>query len=316
MLIKSADDKNSSIELLEKMLKARNIPEKTRDKVWIKLGNLRKGIKGEQDSAYEIDFYFGPRKGWMIIHDLRLECDGRKAQIDHLLINRFLEIYVIETKNFSTSIEITEQGEFNRKDANGISGIDSPIEQNQRHIEVLKAIFEKKKDKLPTRLGLTMKPEFKNVVLFSSVAVINRPKKFDTTAVIKVDQFKSWVDNAIDNDSPLNDVIKLAKVVSPETVLDLSIRLRALHKPSMPNYLAMFGLSEADLLEELQKVDLVESADNQARQASAKDAQDNWCFSCKDTIGRDVAQYCWDRKPRFGGRLYCRKCQKAFKSDK
>ena len=45
-----------------------------------------------------------------VIHDLRIECEGRVAQIDHLLIGRFLDIWVCETKNFSEGIAINEQG--------------------------------------------------------------------------------------------------------------------------------------------------------------------------------------------------------------
>lgn len=318
MLIKPADDKSGHIKSLERILGSRNLSRKTRDAVEKELSMLRAGIKGERDSAYEIDFYFEPRKGTMIIHDLRLECDGRTAQIDHVLINRLLEVYVIETKNFSASIEITEQGEFIRHDNNGSYGIASPIEQNQKHIEVLKAVFEKKKDKLPTRLGLTLKPEFKNIVLFSSTAIIKRPKKFDTTTVMKADQFKSWVDNDIDNDSRLNDLVKLAKVVSPETVLDLSIRLRALHKPLLPNYLAKFGLSEKDLLEQ-QEAEYTVHVENENetqpikyQEDSTREAQNNWCASCKAKVTPRVAEFCWGNKPRFGGRVYCMNCQKSY----
>ena len=252
----------------------------------------------------------------MIIHDLRLECDGRTAQIDHVLINRFLEVYVIETKNFSASIEINEQGEFIRHENNGCFGIASPIEQNQKHIEVLKAVLEKKKDKLPTRLGLILKPEFKNIVLFSSAAIIKRPQKFDTTSVIKVDQFKSWVDDDINNDSPLNDMVKLAKVVSPETVLDLSIRLRALHKPLLPNYLAKFGLSEKNLIKqkEAEYTGHIKSQTqrNKHQEDSAVTAQNYWCASCKAKITSEVAKFCWNNKSKFGGRAYCKSCQKSY----
>ncbi len=39
-----------------------------------------------------------------MIHDLRVQCNGRVAQADHLLIDRFLEIYVVESKSFRTKI--------------------------------------------------------------------------------------------------------------------------------------------------------------------------------------------------------------------
>jgi hypothetical protein len=51
-------------------------------------------------------------KNWVIIHDLRIEYGGLVAQIDHLLINRFLDFYVLETKHYSQGVKVTERGEF------------------------------------------------------------------------------------------------------------------------------------------------------------------------------------------------------------
>jgi hypothetical protein len=45
---------------------------------------------------------------------LRLEHNGRTAQIDHLLINRWMECYVLESKHFNAGLKITEDGEFMR----------------------------------------------------------------------------------------------------------------------------------------------------------------------------------------------------------
>ena len=57
-----------------------------RKKIEQEIRNIQSGSKGEAEAAYEIEFYYGASKNWMVLHDLRLECDGRVAQIDHLLI--------------------------------------------------------------------------------------------------------------------------------------------------------------------------------------------------------------------------------------
>ncbi len=62
---------------------------------------VRSGIKGEEEAAYHINFALKDSKTWVAIHDLRLKCNGRVAQMDHLLIDRFLELYVIESKGLS-----------------------------------------------------------------------------------------------------------------------------------------------------------------------------------------------------------------------
>jgi len=311
MLLKPADDKSEQINLLESLSKASNIQNASRDRICKELFMLKAGIKGEQDSAYEIDFYFGKSKNWMVIHDLRLECDGRVAQIDHLLISRFLECYVVETKNYSTSIEISEKGEFTRTDDARSFGIASPIEQNNKHIEVLRSMFEKLADKLPKRIGIKLMPEYKNIVLFSKAAQIKRPVKFDTSSVMKAEQFKSWIDEDRNNPSPsVKDFIQVAKVVSSETITDLGLRLVARHKPIIPDYYAKFGLTESDLS--------VQQESNKYEVASAIQINEKildknyWCASCRAKITERAAKFCWDNKQRFGGRAYCMSCQKTY----
>jgi hypothetical protein len=72
----------------------------------------------------------------------RIECDGRVAQIDHLLINRVLEFYVCESKRFGEGIAINDQGEFTAFYNGRACGVPSPLGQNRRHIAVLGASAE------------------------------------------------------------------------------------------------------------------------------------------------------------------------------
>lgn len=62
---------------------------------------MRADIKGENEAAYEIDFHFKNHKNYIVLHDLRLEVNGRAAQIDHILLDRTLVAYVLETKHFN-----------------------------------------------------------------------------------------------------------------------------------------------------------------------------------------------------------------------
>ena len=47
----------------------------------------------------------------MTIHDLRLEVDGRVAQINHLIIDRVLTIWVCESTHFSEGVAVDDFGE-------------------------------------------------------------------------------------------------------------------------------------------------------------------------------------------------------------
>lgn len=176
MLIKAIDDKTKDIDALKLLAARPDTSADTRKKVEQEIRNIQSGIKGEAEAAYEIEFYYGASKNWMTLHDLCLECEGRVAQIDHLLINRFLEIYVCESKRFAEGIAVTEQGEFAAFHGGKAYGIPSPFEQNKRHMAVLESVFKCGQVAPPKRFGITVSPTLNGLVLVSKNARIGRPK--------------------------------------------------------------------------------------------------------------------------------------------
>ncbi|MBI5444124.1 MAG: NERD domain-containing protein [Deltaproteobacteria bacterium] len=179
MLLKGADDKGRAVAELKGLVAA--APAGIRSKIEQELRLVQAGIEGERESAYLIDFDFRNRKNWIAIHDLRLEHGGRVAQIDHLMMNRLLECYVLETKHFTSGMKVTEDGEFLRWNdfRKTYGGMASPLAQNERHMAVLRDVFGE--ICTPTRLGVQITPSFHSIVLVSPKARIDRPKKFDTS---------------------------------------------------------------------------------------------------------------------------------------
>lgn len=106
----------------------------------------------------------------------------------------------------------------------------SPLEQNERHIQVLKDVMGSLV--LPERLGIRIAPSFQSYVLVESTARIDRPKRFDASRVIKSDQLKRTIWREIDSENPLIGMFRTAaKIVSAETVESVARQLAALHKP-------------------------------------------------------------------------------------
>lgn len=308
MLIKSADSKESQTAILQSLLSHERVPSEKKPLIERELRNLSIGIATESKAAFEIDFYAAPSKNLVVIHDLRLEIGGRVAQIDHLLINRMLEVYVLETKTFGTGLSINDRGEFSTFYEGREVGIPSPVEQNARHISVLRDAF--KEIGLPKRLGITLQPSFNSVILVSPKAIINRPKttSFDAS-IIKLDQFFSWYNEKL-NEMKLKDAVDILKVCSSETVKSLGEKLLSLHKPGRVDYVKKFELGPALLSKEpiVQRhadrdINIASNADKN------KEATQYFCASCKGSIATVVAKYCWNNKSRFGGKAYCRACQ-------
>lgn len=232
MLIKEADDQSAQLDRLERIAagtgpKARQAADELRRR--------KAGVKGERDSAYLIDFEYAQSPNWAVIHDLRLEHGGRVAQIDHLLINRWMDVYVLETKHFHAGIKITEEGEFLRWNnfRRTYEGMASPLEQNERHIKVLREVMAE--IELPTRLGVRIPPAFQTFVLIGPDARIDRPRGFDTARVVKADQLKKAIWRDIDNENGLIGLVRFAaKIVSSETVEFVARQLAKLHRPLSP----------------------------------------------------------------------------------
>jgi hypothetical protein len=242
MLLKKSDNKQREIAELEALVSASSGPVKTR--IESELRNVRAGIKGEQESAYLIDFHYASKDKWIVIHDLRSEIAGRVAQIDHLLLNRMLDEGYWKTKHFHSGLKITEDGEFLRWNSfkGTYVGMPSPLAQNERHLAVLKDAFNS--IEMPSRLGLRLSPTFYCRVLISAPSRVDRPKKFDTAQVIKADVLVDKIRNEIDGESALTAIGSVAKMVSADTLAEIAQRLVALHRPIQINYRKMFGRTD------------------------------------------------------------------------
>jgi len=330
MIIKEADDKKSQIAILQNLLNRSDCPPDTRKKIEQEIRNIHTGIKGEDEAAYEMKVHWGESKNWMVIHDLRIEYGDLVAQIDHLIVNRWLEIWVCESKHFSEGVAINEHGEFSAFFGSKPYGVPSPVAQNNRHILILKRLFDSGAVKLPTRFGFTIKPDLKSLVLVSKNARIGRPEvKVDgVDCVIKNDQLFQAIDKAVDaNNNPL----MMAKVIGPDTLEAVCRDIAKQHKPISFNWHAKFGLSAispmsssapapASASNDVQAAVQVKPAtqppeNNSAPSASTttegdKPKQKLICASCSAPVLYSVAKFCWFNKTKFGGKIYCMDCQK------
>ena len=224
MLIKAATDRSQDLETLQALLESPGISASTRTLIDKEIRKIRAGAKGEAEAAYEIEFHHKASRNWAVIHDLRIEHQGRVAQIDHLLINRWLEIWVCESKHFSEGVAINEQGEFTGFFAGRPYGVPSPLEQNRKHVAVLRAVLGSSFIQLPTRLGLTLMPAVLSVILVSKGARISRPKtkRDGIERVIKSDQLRDLIERRVNEESAATTLLSMGKLVSPETLEDLA----------------------------------------------------------------------------------------------
>jgi hypothetical protein len=280
MIIKQPDDKSMYVDELEKLQLMAG--EERRQQIERELRILRAGIKGEDEAAYLINFHYGTSNKTAIIHDLRVEIDGRVAQIDHLLIHRTLNVFALESKHFNAGVKITDNGEFLRWNPvrRIYEGMASPIEQNQRHIEVLRDAVAK--IEMPTRLGVRLTPVFHSYILVSPNARIVRPPKFDTSKVIKADALATAIETQFDKAGFFDVLGSASRVVSVETLEDIAKRLTALHQPAQFDYAARFGMSGAHRAASGQEYQSYQCRACDGIQLSIQHGRYGYYFKCQD----------------------------------
>jgi hypothetical protein len=200
--------------------------------------------------------------------------------------------------------------------------MESPIEQVQRHVSVLKDVFATRQAVLPHRFGVQLKPTLKSLVVVSKRGRISRPAAgsqvdgLDT--VVKSDQIVSKMIKTSDQAGTRETFVALTKVVSSETLENLARQIVALHKPLRIDWAARFGLSPeppatllVDRLEvHPQQLELTKSSNVVPIGSTVRAV----CAACGRAASGAVVGYCRANALLFGGRIYCVSCQRRVTS--
>lgn len=328
MLLKSADDKAKRVALLKELQRSPLLD--LSQKKWLRdeLMRLRRGLQGERESAHYLDQYFKGGENHVVLHDLRFVIDGEVTQIDHMIINRSGHIFLLETKNYACNLVINDHGEFTAEYENARFGIPSPVEQSCRHERVLARLLERL-----DIVGRTQKlPDFHHVVMLHPKATIERPpaKAFDTTNVIKADQFPSWHKKFADTIG-VGGVFKAAmNMRSRDTIKEWGEKLMRQHRPgdlmALPDFMRPHEPVKAapPPVKPLQKVEdrglPIQPATTRQPSPIAADepieerpVKKLICAQCGVKISYPEGKFCWNNEKRFGGLQYCREHQAAEK---
>jgi len=312
MLLKSADDKSKRLALLEDLQKSAQLD--VHQKKWLRdeLQRCKKGIQGERESAHYLDSYFKDSENNVLLHDLRLVVDGDTAQIDHLIFNRTGRIYLIETKNYSGDLNVNAHGEFTVQYGEDSFGIPSPWEQSRRHERILAKMLEK----LEITGRFDQPLDFQHVVMMHPKAIINRPdpKAFDTSFLIKADQFPTWHTNFVEKIGAGSAVKLLLNIRSQETIKEWGEKLKRQHRPAdllaLPEFMKPKPQPEVARSASMQ----LPSSLHSTVSAAAGDASGKKliCAHCGCKITYPEGKFCWNNIKRFNGLQYCREHQSLF----
>jgi len=307
-VFKLADDKQPQIDAITALLDRPDLDRRTRTLIDDEIWAIRAGVRGEREAAYEIDFGYADRDGFAVIHDLRLEVNGRVAQIDHLILNRVLDAWVCETKAFSEGVRIDERGHWYRYAGRKTYGMPSPVHQNANHVEVLKDLVDSGAIALPRRV-VTLKPAWYPVVLVSNGAKIDVPRTANARrsidgldTVIKVEELRDRIYDSY-NDT-MRTLRALPKLVGVDAIGEIAKQLVELHRPAAFDWPARFGLPPAPRSAATVEKNVFPATKGARTPSSAT------CHSCGVWVTSKVAAYAAEHKEEFGGRILCFNCQR------
>lgn len=249
MILKNIDSKDETIKTLEKLLEDSS-SEKQKNLIENELKTIKKGYQKEKENAYLIDFEFKNSKNVYIIHDLRLEHNGRVAQIDHLLLSRF-GIEVLESKSFTGIVTIKSDNSLEVKYKDKIIAQPNPLEQASRHETVLREVLNDNnllKNKIGAKLEISTK------VLFNpNTVVVNDPLP---SGFVKADNFFKERNDEIDNTGIIKIYKSMLSFQKIDSILNLANFLISRHKPLNFDYKNKYKIKKENI-EEVQNITLI-----------------------------------------------------------
>lgn len=154
---------------------------------------------------------------------------------------------------------------------------------------------------LPTRAGIPLTPTLHSYVLISPKARIDRPKKFDTSHIIKSDFLLKAFENQFEKSGVLDVFANIARNVSLETIVGIGRKLVRMHKPVTIDYAAKFGIKEQP--EPVEAVVVVQES------PAPQYASGTACQECGAEVDKKVVYFCRINKAKFNGQILCRECQ-------
>ena len=182
--------------------------------------------------------------------------------------------------------------------------------------------------------------KFYHVVMVHPKATIARPSStsFDTSNVIKADQFPSWHAQFVDKIFGIGTALKIAvNLRSVDTITEWGQKLVRQHRPDnllkLPEFMQPKKIAAQSVppvttapepLPMTPPARLAVSAQSPSRQAlptankpvasdsTTEPAKRLICADCGARITYAEGKYCWNNPNRFGGRQYCREHQGKF----
>jgi hypothetical protein len=211
---------------------------------WVRmeLRNLRSAEKGCPCPARFLNFYCADSPNWALIHDLRIEVNGEILRFDHILINRFFDIYLVDSTYFFFGLKITAEGQFLVFDGRHYRPVAPPLEAIERRARLLESIMTEN-GILPRRMGFRRRARLVKYILISPHSVVLRPPAciLDTSMVVGADEFTRLLLRKTERGRKIKKMAGLS-MLRGRALARFAERLAALHSATKIDYAARLNI--------------------------------------------------------------------------
>jgi len=240
MIYKDIDSKEEEIKVLKELLENTD-SSKQKFLIEQELKRVESGYKSEKDNAYYLNFNFDS-DDYILLHDIRIEHNGKTAQIDHILIT-IKEVVVLESKSFKGTLTINKDGSLTVDYKKFKKTLPNPVEQNRRHAKLLKEFLEDKID-LPFRFKVSGGiPISSKVLIHPNTTLTNQtlPEGF-----ARSDSFFTQRRKELDKLNGIEVVTALIKILNKDLREEIANKLIAFHKPIKIDYRKKFPIKKKE----------------------------------------------------------------------
>lgn len=280
------------------------------------------GRRAEEQMAFYLRRHFGEREAIYVINGLRLERKGDACQIDHLIVHP-CGFVAIESKSVTTEVSIDGKGDWSRLTEGTWRGMPSPVNQAKLQLVLLREVLN---DFAPEVLGKIFGMEalqmrfgglqYDAYAAVSDNGIINWPTTDKYETVCKADGISALIQARIESYRTKTGMFGFSKSLfkrpssdsfyisySDERMRAVAEHLVAKHAPRVPA-----ARPAAALKPVTSKVLLLpENTPPNPTLAST-----SACWDCTAGLSPRVMDFCRAYPNRFGGGLYCMKCQPKY----
>lgn len=176
----------------------------------------------------------------MLAHDVRIHCEAGRAHIDHLVMTRYLDVFLIESRIEGDVLLINEQEEFAQQYADGTAiRVRSPINQLRRNLLVMQHVL--RSIVLPEKFGQALAPAFHRFIALPTTT------RLDNQSPLRNEYFLSPPEilEKIEKAAHRGTMKSMLKAISPQQLSDIAKIIVRWHTPDKVDFIGKYRVVPA-----------------------------------------------------------------------